>query len=125
MNHRLAASANRNDAIEIASSAGRKGAALRVVVVGVALSAGSGDVFAIRAFQQAGVSPVSKLRPIALDRLRRLTDRFDVGPLALERSRVTAMRTPGDSWRRWLGNAERPRQWPRWWALATGARLKT
>jgi HEAT repeat protein len=84
MNHQLTASAHRSDAIKLASSAGRKGAALRAAVVGLVLSAG-GDVFAIHAFQQAGVGPVSKLRPIALDRLRRLTDRFDVGPLALER----------------------------------------
>jgi HEAT repeat protein len=76
---------DRSDAIESTCSAGRKVAALRAAVVGLALAAGGAHVLTIEASQQAHVSPVSKLRPIALDHLRRLADRFDTGPLALER----------------------------------------
>lgn len=65
----------------------RTAAALRAALVGLLLTAaaGRGDVLAMHASQQAQAAPLSKLRSVALDHLRRLTDRFDTGPLALER----------------------------------------
>ena len=85
----MAARLNSSDVIAPTRSADRNSTAVLAAVVGFVLSVTTGHADAVVNFASrqapSSSSPISKLRPIALDHLRRLTDRFDVGPLALER----------------------------------------
>lgn len=72
--------------MKVARSGVRRGrAVLRVVVTAIMVLATNARLQVIQAPPQADAGPSARLRPVALEHLKRLSGRLDVGPLSLER----------------------------------------